>query len=174
MLTDVVTALRPTEISDIIVAAGGPAAFALASELGVSSIPDAPGPTDLDAVLSAVVRTLPHGVDVLVVAADLPRLTTADVDAVLHTEASVVCAPTHGNGTAALLRRPGDRISTAYGADSARRHRTLAARAGVGFEQVVRDGFLHDVDTIDDVVALRCAKVGSATARALELLRVDA
>jgi 2-phospho-L-lactate guanylyltransferase len=167
MLGDVVFALAGSRVDEVVVASGGAAAAAAAAAIGVPVVPDAPGRRGLNRALADATRYVGAGRDVLVVAADLPRLTAADVDAVLALDGEVVVAPTNAGGTGGLLRRPGGRIGTRFGPASAMRHRELALAAGCRTSTVERDGFLHDVDTWTDLAALHEVEVGRATAAVL-------
>ena len=170
MLRDVVAALRQGGITEVVVAAGGPGAAEVAADLGLAAIADPPGGTGLDGALSAACERLGGDRDVLVVAADLPRISGGDVRALLDSDAEVVVAPTAAGGTGALLRRPVDVIPTAYGPGSAGRHLDLARRAGARAATVDRDGLFHDVDTFADLAALHEVELGAATAALLPRL----
>lgn len=167
MLRDVTSALAGSQVDEVLVAAGGAAAAAAAAAIGVPVLPDAPGGRGLNRALADATRHVGVGHDVLVVTADLPRLTVDDVDAVLAVDGEVVVAPTHAGGTGGLLRRPGGRITTRFGPASAIRHRELALASGCETRTVERDGFRHDVDTWTDLVALHEVEVGTATAAVL-------
>ncbi len=106
----------------------------------------------------------------VVIAADLPLLTPADVDAMAAAggdEAGIVLAPTEDGGTAGLLRRPGGAMPTAYGPGSAALHRALAAEHGLPCVELRRRGFALDVDT-----PRQLADAGRSDAAVSELLRV--
>jgi 2-phospho-L-lactate/phosphoenolpyruvate guanylyltransferase len=169
MLADVVAALRDADVAQITVAAGGHAAAAAASALGVDVSLDPPGTRGLDGALAAAAQRLGHACELLVVAADLPELTGEDVLRVLRADAEVVVAPTQGGGTGGLVRRPGDRIVTGYGANSAARHLAFAEAAGASAATVRTAGFLADVDTEDDLARLNARRpLGPATTRLLD------
>lgn len=168
MLADVVAALRAARIPRIVVAASGPAAAAAASALDLEVVLDDPQVDGLNAALASAAARLGPVAELLVVAADLPRLTSDDVRTVLEGDAEVVVAPTRGGGTGGLVRRPGDRIATAYGSGSAQRHLDLAEAAGARACVVSTVGFRDDVDTGPDLIALRDGLLGSATSRWLE------
>jgi 2-phospho-L-lactate/phosphoenolpyruvate guanylyltransferase len=170
MLGDVARALHQSAVDDIVVAAGGPPAAAAAAALGLEVALDTTDARGLDAVLAAAVGTRARTHDVLIVAADLPCLTAAEIDAVLSTDAEVVIAPTTGGGTGGLLRRPGTRIATAYGLGSAARHRERALAAGARTTTCHLDGFTTDVDTFTDLIALHEVELGAATAAVLPSL----
>lgn len=167
MLRDVTVALAGSRVDEVVVAAGGAAAAAAAAAIGLPVLPDAPGHRGLNGALADATRLVGAGHDVLVVTADLPRLTADDVDAVLAADGEVVVAPTHAGGTGGLLRRPGGRIATRFGPASAIRHRESALAAGCDARTVEREGFRHDIDTWTDLVALHEVEVGPATAAVL-------
>jgi len=177
MLADVATALRDAEVARIVVAASGPAAAAAASALGLEVSLDPPGSRGLDAAIGAATQRLGPVPSLLVVAADLPRLTGLEVRRVLDEDADVVIAPTRGGGTGGLLRRPGDRIGTAYGPGSGAAHASLARRAGARCATIALPGFEEDVDTEDDLRRLAAAgSLGRATSTLVDSwdLRRDA
>ncbi|MEG3614602.1 2-phospho-L-lactate guanylyltransferase [Isoptericola haloaureus] len=103
----------------------------------------------------------PDGLDgpgadrLLVVHADLPLLTPADVDAVATARADVVVATDrHGTGTNLLaVPRVGDHAFR-FGAGSRAAHEAEATRHGLRAAVVLRPGTAADLDTIDDVAEL--------------------
>lgn len=103
-----------------------------------------------------------HGADrVLLVPGDCPALDPGEVRALLAARADVVIVPDrHGTGTNALLLHPPTVMPPAFGPGSCARHATLARAAGATFE--VRDlpSLCLDVDTPDDLAALRAALEG--------------
>lgn len=167
MLADVCAALRASPVDEVVVVAGGEAAVAAASALGLAVIADPPGRSGLDAALQLAQRQLPSDVDLLVVTADLPCLQPDDVHAVLAADGEVVVAPTDDGGTGGLLRRPASAMPTAYGPASARRHVTEARRRGLTAATVRSPGFAVDVDTVTDLAALATRPLGPATAALL-------
>jgi 2-phospho-L-lactate/phosphoenolpyruvate guanylyltransferase len=167
MLTDVVRALEAAGLDQIVVAAAGPKAEAAARSLGLPALLDPPGGPGLNAALDAARTRLGARRTQVIVAADLPCLTAADVMAVLDADAEVVVAPTSARGTGVLLRRPASVIGTAYGPGSADHHLALADAAGVRVATVERLGSHHDVDTLSDLAALLELQPGSATIAAL-------
>lgn len=170
MLRDVVAALRQSGVTEVVVAAGGAGATEVATTLGLSAITDPAGQPGLDVALTTACAQLGGDRDVLVVAADLPRIGATDIRAVLDADAEVVVAPTAAGGTGALLRRPVTVIPTAYGPGSAQRHLDLAQRAGARTATIDRDGLFHDVDTFTDLAALHEVELGAATAALLPRL----
>jgi 2-phospho-L-lactate guanylyltransferase len=102
------------------------------------------------AVQAALLRT---GVPVLVVHADLPLLSPADVDCVLASEADVVIARSEDGGTNGLLMRR--LITPAFGSGSATLHASGARGAGLRVHVLDTPGFATDVD--DEVGLSACA-----------------
>jgi 2-phospho-L-lactate guanylyltransferase len=90
----------------------------------------------------------------LILPADLPRLSERDLKAILafssHSPAFVIAPCRHGTGTNALLMRPTDLIPFAFGPNSFAAH--CAAAHAVGVEPAVyhADGFAFDLDTPRD------------------------
>ncbi len=171
MLADVADALRRAPIDRVVVAASGLEAASAAAALGLEALLDPSGNVGLAAAVDAASRHFAAAVSLLVVAADLPRLRSHDVMAVLERPEPVVIAPTSDGGTAALLRRPPRVIPTAYGAGSSARHRALATAAGLAVATIDRPGLRHDVDTWADLRELVHGHVGAATSRFLEQIR---
>ncbi len=176
MLADVARALAASRVDRIVVAASGPEAAAAASALGLDVVLDPPSVRSLNAALGAAQLRVGAAGTLVVVTADLPRLSPRDVDTLVATDAQVVVAGTDDGGTGGLLRRPPGAIAPAYGPASAARH--LARARAAGFATVALDlpGFRHDVDTWEDLLALRRGPIGSATAAFLAGLggRLDA
>ncbi len=170
MLADVAAALRSAPLDEIVVAASGVQTALSVARLGLDAILDPPGGGGLDAALDSACRRFGADVTLLVVAADLPRLRSDDVAAVVGRPEPVVVAPTSDGGTAALLRRPPLAIPSAYGAGSAARHLRLASDRGLAVATVDRAALRHDIDTWEDLQALAHGHVGGATASFLERL----
>lgn len=170
MLADVTAAVRAAEIGRVVVAASGPTGAATASALGLDVVLDPPSATSLDQVLTAALLRLGTVAGLLVVAADLPCLHPGEIAEMVATDAQVVVASTGDGGTGGLLRRPPGVIPTAYGPGSAAAHMRLSHEAGVHARTVSLAGFRHDVDTWEDLCALKPGGVGAATARFLERL----
>jgi 2-phospho-L-lactate guanylyltransferase len=111
---------------------------------------------------------------VLLVPGDCPALDPAEVSSLLALEGDVVIVPDrHGTGTNALLLTPPDVMAPAFGEGSFARHGRLAAEAGAAFVVAEASSLELDVDTPDDLAALRralAARPGGAvrTRRVLE------
>ncbi len=107
----------------------------------------------------------------LVVLGDVAGVQAADIEALLDAGArgGVALAPSSDGGTSALLRGPRDIIPAAFGPDSARAHRDLAAVAGVPFEELALPSLAIDIDERIDLE--KFASSASAGRRTRALLR---
>jgi 2-phospho-L-lactate guanylyltransferase len=99
---------------------------------------------------------------VLLVPGDTPLLDAAEVDELLERTASdgiaaAIVADRHGTGTNALVLAPPDAIVPGFGPNSLARHVERAEEAGVKFRVEEAPSLAHDVDTPDDLAALRTA-----------------
>jgi 2-phospho-L-lactate/phosphoenolpyruvate guanylyltransferase len=150
-----------------------PAARAVAVRGGAIAIAD-PGTGDMNAAVAvglAAARQRGAGT-VLVVPGDIPLISTDDLQALLDSAGAapraVVVGSSHdGQGTNALLLRPPDVITPAFGPPSVGRHVQMALTAGA--HTVVRAGLglALDIDTPDDLLALQQARPGPHTAEVL-------
>lgn len=159
MFARVVEACRASRhVRDVVVVAGDGAAAALASLHGVERVV-VEAPSGLAAALAAADRATADAHASLVVAADLPLVTAAELDTVCRVGAAgpcVVVAAADDGGTGALLRRPAGVIGTAFGQQSAAAHLHLAQQARVRGVRLRLPGLALDVDT---PVQLRAAGV---------------
>ncbi|MGI8731023.1 MAG: 2-phospho-L-lactate guanylyltransferase [Solirubrobacteraceae bacterium] len=163
MMTDVLMALRRTQgLTVVLLITSEPAAEAIGRGYGATVLLD-----DFNAGQSAATSIgIEHAIEagarrVLLVPGDCPALDPAELTALLATEApgrSVVIVPDrHGSGTNALLLAPPNAIEPAFGPDSRALHERAATAAGVGFVVAQVPTLALDVDTVDDLDALRGA-----------------
>jgi len=108
----------------------------------------------------------------LLVPGDTPGLSADDLDALLARREPVVIVPDrHGTGTNALLLTPPNAIAPAFGPGSRARHEAAADAAQVDRAAIRLPALTLDVDTPDDLAALRASgRLGPRTAAALEAL----
>jgi 2-phospho-L-lactate guanylyltransferase len=163
MVTDVLMALRRTQaVHEVLLITSEPAAEAIGRGYGGSVLHD-----DLEAGQSAAAQIgIAHALElgatrVLLVPGDCPALDPAELTALLdrpQVGRSVTIVPDrHGSGTNALLLTPPDVIEPAFGPGSRERHEAAAAAAGVTCTVEVVPTLALDVDTADDLAALRQA-----------------
>jgi 2-phospho-L-lactate guanylyltransferase len=157
MVGDVLTALAQVSgLELLIVVTAEPAAARAAREAGAVVVHDPAEAGQSAAASLGVAEARSRGLErVLLVPGDCPALDPGEVGELLASRAEVVIVPDrHGSGTNALLLAPPDAIRPAFGTGSFARHAALAgARAQV--REVPSLGL--DVDTFDDLAALRAA-----------------
>lgn len=90
---------------------------------------------------------------------DCPLLDPAEIDDRLgQTPRSALIVPDrHGTGTNALVLSPPDAFAPAFGPDSCARHVSRARAAGISFALEKLDSLALDLDTPEDMTALRDA-----------------
>jgi 2-phospho-L-lactate guanylyltransferase (CobY/MobA/RfbA family) len=133
-------------------------------EAGISPVRVANGDHDLNADVAAAARLAETdgATDLLLVMADLPYLTPADIGAMIDagrrpaTQKVVVIAEAKDGGTNALLLRPPTALEFAFSREvpSSVTHAELARRAGIEPVIVRRPGLAQDIDTPADLAAL--------------------
>ena len=174
MLDDVLTAIRQAHTGPLFVVSADAAYDAIAREHAAEVIRDA-GAGYNAAVVLALAHLTGRASAALVVPGDLPQLRDADVAAILRALVvpgvvpGVVIVASEDGDTTALGLRPIDAIATAFGPDSARRHREAAGAAGVPLTELHLESLRVDVDTFEDLTAV-WDRVGAATVALLQHL----
>jgi 2-phospho-L-lactate guanylyltransferase len=167
MTRDVLTALGATPaLAGIAVLAADEGGAALARGFPCRFLEDE-RPGDLCASLGAAAGRLAAGGarTVVIVPADLPTLTGADVGALLaaHRGGVSVAVAARDGGTNALVLTPPQVIECLFGPDSAARHLAAAKAHGVAAARLEPAAFARDIDTVDDVLWLcGCPQGGAA------------
>jgi 2-phospho-L-lactate guanylyltransferase len=166
MVTDVLIALRrATRVDAVLVVTGEPAAEALARGYDAEVVPDPDDAGHIEAARRGIVAAQVRDAGrILLVPGDCPALDPGEVDTLLDrgaTGPSVVVVPDrHGTGTNALLITPPGAMDPAFGEGSRARHERLAAEAGARCEVIEVPTLGLDVDTTEDLAALRDALAG--------------
>jgi 2-phospho-L-lactate guanylyltransferase len=90
---------------------------------------------------------------------DCPLLDPAEIDAHLgqSPRTALIVPDRHGSGTNALVLCPPDAFAPSFGPESCRRHVAGARAAGIGFALERLDSLGLDLDTAEDMEALRDA-----------------
>lgn len=163
MVTDVLTALRRTvAVAEVLLVTSEPSADAIGRGYGAHVLVDEHEDGQSAATLIGIAHALEHGAArALLVPGDTPAIDPAELEALLQrpvTGRSVVIVPDrHGSGTNALLLTPPDVIGPAFGPGSREKHEQAAAAAGVPCTVEQVETLALDVDTADDLAALRTA-----------------
>src|SRR4051794_32157134 len=152
----------------VVTAEASVAEHALACGAHVVDDPDEAGQSAAVALGVLAAREL-EAQRAMFVPGDTPTVTRDDLDDLLTRVEPVVIVPDrHGTGTNALLLTPPNAIAPAFGPGSRARHEAAADAAGVDRAVVSLPALTLDVDTPDDLAALRAAgRVGARTAAAL-------
>ncbi len=162
MFSDVLTALRRSSaIAEILVVSSAHIAQRIASGHGAAVLEDGANGHSEAAALG-IAHAIELGADrVLLVPGDCPLLDPHELDALIAHPAPARCAlivpDRHGTGTNALLLSPPDVIAPAFGPGSCDRHVELAQASGAAAEVVSVSSLALDVDTPEDLEALRAA-----------------
>ncbi len=162
MVDDVLAALAETaEIEHTIIVTGEASVADTARARGAIVIDDTTQRGQSVAVTLGVERALAEGIErALCIPGDCPTLDPHDLEALLSApgsgEPEVVIVPDrHGTGTNGLLLAPPDTLPPSFGPDSCERHRMLALAAGVRWRIERPASLLLDIDTSEDLTALR-------------------
>jgi 2-phospho-L-lactate guanylyltransferase len=150
------TLIDMREVEQVLVVSRDSAALGMARQLGARTVQEDGAPALNTALKRAtVVAQVYASRGVLVIPADLPLLTRADVSALLERAADppvVVIAPDRRQlGTNALLLAPANLIEYDFGGASFRRHCDRARRAGARLEIVNLPSLSLDLDLPEDL-----------------------
>ena len=178
MVGDVLSALGECgAIAGTIVVTDEPSASAAARAQGMLVIEEDARDGQSAAVSLGIRAALEQDFErVLCVPGDCPTLDPLELEALLggptSTATDVVGGPAvvivpdrHGTGTNALLLSPPDAIAPSFGPGSCARHRALADSAGMSWRLARPASLLLDIDTGEDLLALR-SRLASADGRA--------
>ncbi|MDA0302705.1 MAG: 2-phospho-L-lactate guanylyltransferase [Chloroflexi bacterium] len=156
MLTDVLAAIREAHAGTLILVSADVAYDTVAGDHGAEVIRDT-GAGYNAAVTLTLERLAGRAAAALMLPGDLPQLRAADVTVILEAlrDPGVVVVPSADGGTTALGLRPLNVICTAFGPDSAQRHRDAATAAGVRLTELRLESLRIDVDTVENLEAVR-------------------
>ena len=159
MVGDVLSALRDCPaIETTIVVTCERSVAAAARYLGAIVIDDAPERGQSAAAELGIARARADGFErVICVPGDCPALDPAELTDLLdvHDTGVTIVPDRHGTGTNGLVLAPPDAISPSFGPDSRARHERLAESAEVAWHVAQPSSLLLDIDTGEDLAALR-------------------
>lgn len=159
MTSDVLSALAATPgLSDVIVVTAEP----LPTDTGAVVVPDPVEAGQSAAAQRGIQAAVERGAErVLLVPGDCPALDPDELGQLLdegpETPQVVVVPDRHGSGTNALLVTPPGAVAPSFGAGSMARHAARARAAGAAVKVRTLASLALDVDTPDDLAALRDA-----------------
>jgi 2-phospho-L-lactate/phosphoenolpyruvate guanylyltransferase len=160
MFADALVALgRVSSLERVVVVSADRVAQRIAAGYGATIVEDDERGHNTAASLG-IQLLLQDGVErALLVPGDCPLMSKDDLNALLNhptgDREALIVPDRHGTGTNALLLTPPDVLAPTFGPDSRRRHLDDAGAAGVPAEVVELDSLALDVDTPEDLEALR-------------------
>lgn len=160
MFADALVALgRVPSLERIVVVSGDRVAQRIASGYGATIVEDDERGHNT-AAARGIATVQEDGIErALLVPGDCPTLSADDLNVLLThgagARSALIVPDRHGTGTNALLLTPPDVLAPSFGPDSRRRHLANASAAGVAAEIVELDSLGLDVDTPEDLDALR-------------------
>lgn len=162
MVEDVLVALDlAAAVERTIVVTSEPPVARRARAQGALVLEDSAAAGQSAAVMLGVTRALAEGFTrVLCVPGDCPALEHGELDALLLARGAsarevLIVPDRHGTGTNGLLLTPPDAIEPSFGPGSCERHRALAQAAGAAWRLEHPPSLLLDIDTGEDLAALR-------------------
>lgn len=167
MVGDVLGALRDCAALDVRIVVTSEASVAAAARCqGAIVVEDAAEEGQSAAAALGLARAKAEGAQcALCVPGDCPALDPAELDALLNSARAgvrevVIVPDRHGTGTNGLLLTPADAIAPSFGPGSRERHAELARTAGVSCRIARLSSLLLDIDTGEDLAALRESLAG--------------
>jgi 2-phospho-L-lactate guanylyltransferase len=144
------------EIEYSLVVSRDPEALTVAREYGARTVQEQGSPQLNIALTRATIVAISHSVQaVIVVPADLPLITVADIREVIQRAVDppvvVITPDRHQRGTNALLVAPPGLIKYEYGPGSFQRHCIQAEKAGARLEICERGSVALDIDLPEDL-----------------------
>jgi 2-phospho-L-lactate guanylyltransferase len=159
MVGDVLSALRDCPaVETTIVVTSERSVAAAARYLGAIVVHDTAEDGQSAAAELGIARALTDGFErVVCVPGDCPALDPAELTDLLdgHDAGVTIVPDRHGSGTNGLVLAPPDAIYPSFGPDSRARHERLARAAGVAWRGERPPSLLLDIDTSNDLAALR-------------------
>lgn len=160
MVSDVLSTLVAVpELDEVILVTAEPVAARAGEAAGVTVVTDPDESGQSAAAARGIDAALVRGAErVVLVPGDCPALDARELGVLLARSGAVVIVPDrHGSGTNALLLTPPTAIAPSFGAGSFARHAALARAAGAEVKVCELPSLSLDVDTPDDLAALRRA-----------------
>jgi 2-phospho-L-lactate guanylyltransferase len=178
MLTDVLTnALRSSAVDHVVVVSSDSSLLSLARQLGALAV-DEEYPRGLNGAVNVGTEFClrQNATCLLVLLADLPLVTTADIDALFYqTKGSpeVMLVPCkEGEGTNALLRVPPVVIAPCFGGPSLEAHQQAARRRGIVCRVIEVPHIAFDLDSVEDLQRFAAEATDTQTYRVLREMSV--
>jgi 2-phospho-L-lactate guanylyltransferase len=176
MLEDVLRALKSSTVHEIVVVSSDPNVRMIADKFGVSFF--SPSHNGLNpAVEEATAWCMQNHADsVLVVPADIPLLSSADVNKIVElgncNGSTVVLSPSHDGGTNALFQSSPNLIRMCFGPHSFAKHIKEAHSKGVCVKLQYSTSLATDIDSAEDLGKLLKTESNTACRRVLDQFKL--
>lgn len=93
---------------------------------------------------------------ICILPSDLPLINSEEIEKILNGNSPVTIVPcNHHSGTNGLVMEPPNAMTTKFGVNSKDKHIRQAKRNGLYYELHYSRSLMHDIDTIQDVLALK-------------------
>jgi 2-phospho-L-lactate guanylyltransferase len=172
MLEDVLTALQGSAVDKIVVVTADSELCEFAGKFNAAPLMQKTSGLNA-AVKEATEYCVENGAQaVLVLPADIPLLSTADVDAIVRlgkdSGHSVVLSQSYDGGTNALFQTPPNLIHTYFGRKSFSKHLNEAKKKGVCLKLHYSERLMTDIDSEEDLGKLLKTEGETACRRVLD------
>jgi 2-phospho-L-lactate guanylyltransferase len=177
MLEDIVRTLQAVpRIDSISIVSPDAEVLGKARELGATAIEEPSSVRGINQALSHGAEVISGTDTLLVVLADVPAITPAEIDAIIDAIPSgkgLVICPSAAKGTSALALRPPGTIPFRFGPNSFSAHKREALSTGLRAKVVRFDSLSNDIDEPDNLRELLAHPADTATHRLLTQMRVS-
>ncbi len=171
MLEDVLNALQASSVDETVVVSYDSRVHELAGKFGAMYLSQKIGGLN-SAIKEATQWCMRKGAEaVLVVPADVPLLSSADVDRIVNLgkckDQTVVLSPSYDGGTNALFQNPPNLIRASFGPRSFAKHFKAAQSKGFCVRLYYSSGVGKDIDSAEDLNQLLKTENSTACRRFL-------
>lgn len=178
MIEDIVRTLQAVQrVDSISIVSPDAEVLGKAQHLGANPIEEPPSVRGINqALLHGAEAISAHADALLVVLADVPAVTPAEIDAVidaLPSSKGLVICPSAARGTSALALRPPGTIPFRFGSNSFSAHKREAMASGLSTKVVRFDSLSNDIDEPDNLRELLAHPAETATHRLLAQMRIS-
>ncbi len=177
MLEDVLSALQTSIVNDTVVVSDDLDVHDIAGKFGTNYLAQKIGGLNC-AVEKATEWCIQQGAEaVLVLPADIPMLSSADVDRIVELgnceEQTVVLSPSYNGGTNALFQSPLNLIHACFGPRSFAKHIKEAQSKGACVRLYYSTSVAADIDSAKDLSKLLKAESNTACRRVLDQFKME-
>ena len=176
MLEDVLAAIKESTVQETVVVGSDVSVRELAAKLGAGYTNEETRGLN-SAIAHSIEWCMQEGAEsVLVLPADIPLLSSADVDKIVELgnceEQTVVLSPSYDGGTNALFQSPPNLIRVCFGPRSFAKHIKEAHSKGVCVKLHYSTNVATDIDSVEDLGKLLKTESNTACRRVLDQFKL--